>query len=1408
MPLDLQDCTFFGPALPEPFVRFDLESLLQKARLLPRTVGAEGKELQARWETLRNRLRALGDQGGSLRVAHHVLEPLREHLGYAEMSREPTVATREGEEDGGFLLKTADGKASLRAWAVSVDTDLDAPNRRGRAYRFSPTRVAQRVLLAKGERFGLLTDGLELRLLVSDPARPDSQISIRLDRTNGWRGARSIPDSYRLVLALGSPAGVAKLPDLTEAARLSQTKVTEKLREQARLAVEGFVQEVLDHPGNTEALASWKDRAALARALWEEGLVLIYRLLFTFKLESSPDPARAFSFASTSLWRKTYSPNTALAQHARKILDEGLETGQLLEEGLRALFRLFERGLSSSELKVSPLSGMLFGEEGMPLLNRLRWGERAVALLLDRLLWTPGGGRAERARVHYGPLDVEDLGRVYEALLELEPGIASEKMCRLRRDKLEVVLPIAQKPAAAKDEEASGTVVEWVEDIRPGQFFLRVGLGRKATGSYYTPHPFVRFLVQETLAPEVAHRCPTEDPQPAEILKLNVLDPAMGSGHFLVEACRFLADRLYEACRLCDDLASAALEQAERTTVEAERSRLQQRAAELWARVEALPDPNDELMAYLPSRATESIESGLSQSRALALCRRLVAVNCLYGVDKNQLAVELAKLSLWLESYSEGLPLTFLDHRLICGDSMTGPRFKDLLSTPGKGEQGGGLFIQQLVPRLQEALNEALAHIHDLEATIGKDVADLERKHSAKKRLDQALAPFKLLARAWAGGAMLGPEQSDDRAYEELLKAITERRDASAVIASRPGLARMLEAGKGAFSYELELPEVFYPKGTTQQRHGFDAVIGNPPWDALQPLAKEFFAAFDLSILDAPTRLERSVIEDRLTTNPEVEHAYNQYINQFDRAKNLINRCYSYVNLEAQGRPSGAAVDIWQVFAERGLQLVRDGGLVGFVLPSAFHANQSATGIRDLYLHHAALQCCFSFENRDKLFEIDSRFKFAAIVARRSEGGTTEFPCAFYLHDLQWLFEEHEPLRYTISFIEKTGGEYLSFLELRSPIDAEIAKACFKLTEAFGAALAHARIRLGRELHMTDDSYRFTPANTILEHGEDVWLPQTASHLLAQRHFLVLHEGKTFHQYSDHWERPRYLVATSKIADRSSWLQGSRYYRLAFRRIARSTDERTAICCMLPPGMVLGDSAHGERQPESRPSARALWFSALVNSFPFDWNVRSKSAANLSLFILESCPFPRHGTVAPIARVLAHGTLRLTANHEGYRALWDEQLGSTWREKDRLPFAWPVLPDEDSRWAMRATIDALVADAYGLSRDQYRHVLSSFSHTSYPAAPERCLAAFDELKSLGAEAFTRKYDPYWDIPLVEQLPKPVIHFPGLTDDVFSESAASYEEAAEPAPLPMAADEPAPAPAPKRSRKKASSKPRS
>ena len=460
----LEHCSFTGSALPEPFVQFELEKELIKANLLPKTIGKEGEALQESWNIYRRKLRELASIGGALRVRNQVTEPLRDRLGYASLETTEDVETREGRESGGYLMYTSDRSTKLRVWCTDMNIDLDAPAKRGSAYRYSHLRIAQRVLLASGERLGLLTNGAELRLLISDPARPDSQVTIAIDPH--WKRSRNVPASYLLVLALASPSGVKALTSLVDKARLQQARVTKDLRVQARQAVEQFVQEVLDRPDNRELLAKYLDRQQLAKALWREGLIIIYRLLFILKLESSDDPAQSFSFASTSLWRNTYSPSGALTRYVRAVLDQGAETGHLLENGLRGVFRMFTEGVQCTELNVKPLGGALFGADATPVLSELQWGERAIAVLLDRLLWTSKQrGSMARERVHYGPLNVEDLGRVYEALLELEPGISTEPMCRLRRQKLEVVVPVAQglKYRPPSSPSLGGTRVQELE---------------------------------------------------------------------------------------------------------------------------------------------------------------------------------------------------------------------------------------------------------------------------------------------------------------------------------------------------------------------------------------------------------------------------------------------------------------------------------------------------------------------------------------------------------------------------------------------------------------------------------------------------------------------------------------------------------------------------------------------------------------------------------------------------------------------------------------------------------------------------------------------------------------------------------------------------------------------------------
>lgn len=1408
MPFDiLPQITLIGPALSEPFVRYELEKELTKRKLLPRANGNEGEALQASWAAYQRNLRELGSHGGALRVHNYLLDPLLTRLGYSHWADAPTITTREGPESGGRLLVAASG-AHLRTWATDFDADLDAPARRGRAYRFSYLRSAQRVLLATGERLGLLTNGVELRLLLSDPARPDSQLIIPIDPY--WKRAREVPDTYRLLLALATPDGVTALPELVEKARQQQTRVTKDLRLQARRAVQRFLQEVLDHPANRATLDTITDQTALARALWREGLILVYRLLFIFKLESSDDPAKAFSFASTSLWRKSLSPSVALAPIARAVLDAGHETGSLLEDGFRILFRMFAEGLQSTELHVKPLGGALFAPHTTPWLSQLRWGERAVSHLLDQLLWT-GHTRtsAPRERIHYGALDVEDLGRVYEALLELEPGITTAPMCRLRRNKLEVVVPLAQgepyRPAGLdlaadvadaitdaedgdeipgddEENESAGrkaSKVEWIEAIPPHRFYLRVGLGRKASGSFYTPDSFVRFLVQETLGPLVDERTSHDDPQPAAILRLKVLDDAMGSGHFLVEVARFLGEKLYEACRLCDELALATEQRAERAKTDSERTAALAQADAYRQRVAELPDHDDELVKYLPSRAPEGEAAGLSQAKALALCKRLVAVHCLYGVDKNPLAVELAKLALWLECHAEGMPLTFLDHRLVVGDALTGPFFPHLLTYPSNQASLEGLYSQGLSRRFTALLADALRHVCDLEAGVGVSLAELTAKNAAKSRLDRALAPLRIVAAAWAGGVMLGKAVCDDLAYKWLVETVAATGDLPLTLASYPALCAMIARGLGvdevpvmgdelldllfsgdcipALPFELVFPEVFFPEGDVTTRRGFHVILGNPPWEGIDTSNKEFFAGVDISILDLRTDKQINALIDRLMLNQVVCGQREKYEQEIQSLKNCSRIYFEYVNQSSSGA-SGATPDLYQSFSERSTQLLTPGGIVGLVLPSSFHANEGATGMRQLFLHHMRLSICYSFENRNKLFEIDTRYKYAVVVAIAGDI-TKDFRCAFYLHDDRWLFADArnpEPLTYSLNFIKSTTGEQLNFLELQRPTDVEPTMVAYRSSmTSFGTLRKKLHITPTEELHKTKERGRFLPTNQILSNNEDPRYGLARLQTFRKGCFPLV-EGKTLHQFTDLWEgRPEFLVPICKMVGKESRLQAASTYRLALRMVASSTNERTSIFAILPPNVLCSNSVSVESQPLFRKTADALALCAFANTYVFDWLLRQMVASNVRFAYLDTVPVPNLET---IWAALTHSSLRLTCNHADYAALWQEQLGDIWREPKSL-FTWPVLASDTDRWLVRATIDVITAQAYGLNRDQYAHVLSTFSHTSYPQAPKLCLARFDELTTMGLEAFTQKYDPYWDIPLNESLPQPVIDLP-------------------------------------------------
>jgi len=216
------------------------------------------------------------------------------------------------------------------------------------------------------------------------------------------------------------------------------------------------------------------------------------------------------------------------------------------------------------------------------------------------------------------------------------------------------------------------------------------------------------------------------------------------------------------------------------------------------------------------------------------------------------------------------------------------------------------------------------------------------------------------------------------------------------------------------------------------------------------------------------------------------------------------------------------------------------------------------------------------------------------------------------------------------------------------------------------------------------------------------------------------------------------------------------YYKAAYRNIAGVGDQNVSIWTMYPFGVAAGETGRNEFKVWNRPNAYSLGVCAVMNCTVPDWLLQIRVRSHVNAFMLNGTPVIAELLYTPLA---VHSALRLICNHSGYAPLWEDQLVKKWREGDKTPFTWPVLASDDERWSVRAAVDSMVANAYGLSRDHYHHVLCKFNHKSYPNAPTLCLAMFDEIKLIGLDAFTRRHDPYWDIPVNKSLPQPVIDLP-------------------------------------------------
>ncbi|SEP22266.1 N-6 DNA Methylase [Halorientalis persicus] len=699
-------------------------------------------------------------------------------FGSAEARRHAAGQKRDGNIEGMY------GQAAAVLEAKQWDADFTAQLNETRNYRDASHQIKY-YLEHTPERvsWGILTNGKQWRLYGTKDYATETYYEINLPELLETGDLEAFKYFYAFFRpeAFRETAGTTFLDTVWNESETAAQELGEDLQDNVftalRVLGEGFV--------HTNDLDIDPDDAAARAELKEQSLVLLYRLMFVLYAES-----RGLIHPDDPDKQDEYDEHFSLDQRRLEI-HETITSGDTYEDysgyatqiwdRLEHLFRLVDEG--EADLGIPPYNGGLFDDDQHTFLAENEVADRYIAEVIHRL-GTTEDADGEPVLADYADLDTRHLGSIYEGLLEHEFRIASEEYAAVAEDGGQVWKPATEV-----------SVAEAVESVEAGELYVVNDEGeRKATGAYYTPDYVVSYIVEETIDPlldEIRADLEADGLEPGDrgyfgrfyqrVLDLKILDPAMGSAHFLTSATAYLTEQVMEVAR----------EQEQ-------------------------------------------------QGRNEQALRRTIAKECIYGVDINGMAVELGKLSMWLETLAADQPLAFLDHHLKAGNSLVGSDITEVLADDS-GDEDGQLTLMQSVAR---ARRQTLEHVMDLMAELlaidNESLADIKSMEEIydeirSDKLYQRLFEIANVHTAEQFGLDVprdGDENGTKDAYRMLAEAI-EDDDAWADVRDEDWFrtAQAMADEEAFFHWELEFPEVFFDAdGEKRADAGFDAVVGNPPY--------------------------------------------------------------------------------------------------------------------------------------------------------------------------------------------------------------------------------------------------------------------------------------------------------------------------------------------------------------------------------------------------------------------------------------------------------------------------------------------------------------------------------------------------------------------------------------------------
>ena len=1048
-------------------------------------------------------------------------------------------------------------------------------------------------------------------------------------------------------------------------------------------------------PGLARALAAAAPEAALPKVR-EAALILLYRLLFILYAEDRDLlPVRNKRYDDYALREKVRGD-----VGRRKDSDDVFSASAARYwSAIDDLCRAIDQGDTS--IGLPPYNGGLFDRQRIPLLTNIRIGDEVMADVIDALSFerTQDG----RRYINYRDLGVQQLGSIYERLLEHE--IVREG----------------------------------------GEIAVRLNVfARKGSGSYYTPDDLVGLIIKETIEPlvqsrmdafaarisELAKSSLPEDRRigrlkrldPAEkLLELKVCDPAMGSGHFLVNLVDYLADQVITAMAEAEALVDNYI-------------------SPLTERIDVI---RNTIMANAEERGW-TIDAEQLDDRHIV--RRMVLKRCVYGVDKNPMAVELAKVALWLHTFTVGAPLSFLDHHLRCGDSLFGSWVRTGIDKATA--QAPRLFLEGPLKRAERAA----APMQLIEGLTDAEIAEAHRSAEVFAEIKEMTKPLNAFLSLVHAFDWLNIRDRDDKEalYAYFLGIFGDPIDIASgkieVLTEEPvgerfaGLLdrdRRLLYDERFFNWQVAFPGVWSDWESAGLNGGFDAVIGNPPWDRMKLQQVEWFAARRRQIALA----QRAV--DRKRMIADLEKAGDPLSRNFAEAN---ERATAAVRMARDGGDypllSGGDVNLYSLFVERAMALVKPDGMVGLLTPSGIASDKTAARFFKGVATEGRLKALYDFENKKVFFpDVHASFKFCVFVA--SPSPTSEpAQCAFYLHNVSELDDPERCFPLTAEAFARVNPNTGTAPIFRSRRAAELTTAIYGrlpvlVDRSSDEEVKTWPVKYTRMFDMTNDSGLFRKREE-LEEKEGAY-PVGGNHFASPSgDWVPLYVGRMIHQFdhraasvdvnTENLHNPALSghISTEQKADPAFvptpqyWVSESEVafpagldWTIAFRDIARATDVRTMIAAAVP-SVGLGNTAPAifPEDVDNDQSNTALLLANLGVTV-LDFVVRQKAqSTHLNWYIVEQLPVvppDRYKAVSfgpkTAGKIVREAVLELTYTAHDMAPFARDMGYVNERGEVKPPFTW----DGDRRLHLRAKLDAVFFHLYDVKdRDDIRYIYSTF----------------------------------------------------------------------------------------------------